>query len=261
MTSLIEAGIGVQKFHSEDGQEQYEIALDPSEPIEAIDSMLQAREIISWTALKHHKRAFFMPKMTARRDASGLHMHISYTKADSAHSTFHDPFLSGVLNRLPLLCLFGMPSPLSYFRPKEKCWRENLVAWGTENRHAPIRQIQPQHWEMRFVDTTANPYLAFASIVTAGIVGVELCETMDVVQNRTSPVKLSLEKKRELGMVTTLPKSLEEAIEIGEQGWRELDTFVNLKLLEIYMCVKQSEAKQFSGRTLEELAGFYADVS
>lgn len=123
-----------------------------------------------------------------------------------------------------------------------------------------MRQIRPQHWEFRFVDTTANPYLALASILAAGAIGVEEREPLDLADNRESPARLSLEERQNLGIKTSMPKSLEEAMKIAQQGWQGLDRYINEKMLGLYLLVKESELKRFAGRSSEELAKFYADV-
>lgn len=131
VANLKEAGIGVQQYHSEEGEGQYEISLDPMRPLAAIDTMLQAQEIVKLTAVRHSMQALFVPKPFAAREASGLHIHVSYTHPGSSDTDFRTGFLAGVLNRLPLLCAFGMPSELSYRRLQDTLHFQNLVSWGT----------------------------------------------------------------------------------------------------------------------------------
>ncbi|KAE8141339.1 hypothetical protein BDV38DRAFT_268588 [Aspergillus pseudotamarii] len=146
---LLDAGVGIQSFHTEGRRGQYEISLDPLPPLQAVDELVLVHDRMKRVFSRHGYIATVCPKPVAgRRQAIGQHTHISVHPPHCESS-----FLAGMLNRLGSLS-------------------GDLVAWGTQDREVPIRKMSPGHWEIRCVDATANMYLTLASILSAGILGL-----------------------------------------------------------------------------------------
>lgn len=174
---LEEMGIPVQQFHSESGPGQYEFVLPPLPPLAAIDTLIQARQAIHQIAHTHGLRATLHP-MPLNGVGSGQHAHISLnsTSLSAAELARKDhSFASAVLAHLPSICAFSLPNEVSYKRVGDDLWTGGAwVAWGTQNREVPLRRVSsPERWELRCLDGLANPYLALAAVVAAGLVGME----------------------------------------------------------------------------------------
>lgn len=115
--ALEEMGIEVQQFHAESGPGQYEFVLPPHPPLLAIDTLIQARQVIAQIASLHGLRATLHPKPF---EGMGTAAH--------AHVSLHPPerdmqfFVGGVLKHLPAICAFTMPEEVSYGRVADNSW-------------------------------------------------------------------------------------------------------------------------------------------
>lgn len=129
---LEQSGIDIEKFHSESGFGQYEFVLPPKPVIEAIDTLYQARQIITRTARKHHLHATFhpWPLQSGRQFGAGSHAHLSLNAKDNgslsstclAPSEIFQRFWAGILNNLQGICALSMPEAESYKRVTENSW-------------------------------------------------------------------------------------------------------------------------------------------
>ncbi len=156
-----------------------------------------------------------------------------------------DQFLAGVLQRLPLLCGFGMPSQDSYQRVQPMCvgaW----VAYGTGNRDTPVRKIRNGHYEFRAIDSTANMYLVLAAYIAAGLLGLQ--ERQDLCWNdcQVAVSTLDNQAREMLGITTEMPKSLAESLAILDDGWMGLDQLLSIEFLDRYSAVKKAEQMTLS---------------
>lgn len=155
---------------------------------------------------------------------SSAHVHLS-VHSQGEHkeveklSPSESSFLSGVLEHLPALPAITLPIPASYKRMMDGVWSGGTyVGWGTENREAPVRLVNAtspssRRFEMRFVDGTANPYLALTAIVSAGMAGIK-AKTPLTVKDIPGPIaaaQMSEEERRSYGVVKRLPLSWQEA--------------------------------------------------
>jgi glutamine synthetase len=101
-------------------------------------------------------------------------------------------FFGGILSHLPALLPFTAPSPGaawgSYARLRPGCWAGAFACWGWDNREAPLRATRPggaesTNVEYKALDGTANPYVALAALVCAGLAGLaEGCRLPPPVQ-------------------------------------------------------------------------------
>ena len=108
---LEEMGIDVQQFHAESGQGQYEFVLAPSPPLHAVDTLIQARQVVAQIASLHGLRATLHPKPFPGL-GTAAHAHISLHPPDREMAFF----VGGVLAHLPAICAFSMPEAVSYGR-------------------------------------------------------------------------------------------------------------------------------------------------
>ncbi|KAF2870947.1 developmental protein-like protein fluG [Massariosphaeria phaeospora] len=215
-TSLDTMGIELQQFHAESGAGQYEFVLAPLPPLLAIDALIQARQAIAQIAALHNLRATLHPSPFPGT-GTGAHTHISLNPPD------HDMqfFVGGVLRHLPALCAFTMPAADSYARVVDDRWSGGTwVAWGTQNREAPLRRVGPGRWELRCVDGLANMYIAVAAVLAAGLLGLARNEAEFTEKDlHVNPAKLSEGDRAVLGVRERMPRGVEEALQrLGEDG-------------------------------------------
>ncbi|KAF1956705.1 developmental protein-like protein fluG [Byssothecium circinans] len=238
-TSLDDMGIELQQFHSESGPGQYEFVLAPLPPLAAIDSLLQARQVISQVAALHGLRATLHPQPFAEV-GTAAHVHISMDPPDRDMQFF----VGGVLRHLPAICAFAMPEAESYGRVKDDHWTGGTyIAWGTQNRETPLRRVSPGRWEVRCLDGFANMYFALSALLAAGMIGLKRNET-DYLQKdvQYNPAQLDDEGRAAYGIVDKLPSSLGEALQALSID-NELNEALAEGLVREYLLMKGSEGE------------------
>ena len=118
--------------------------------------------------------ADFSPKPLAEEPGSGMHLNISVHSGDGTDYT--DAFMAGILKYIREITLFLNPSEQSYAR-LGKMEAPRYVSWAVQNRSQLIRiPADPsgrRRIELRSPDPLANPYLAFALLIRAGLYGIE----------------------------------------------------------------------------------------
>lgn len=157
----------------------------------------------------------FHAHISVHRTSEGGHHH---QKPKETLSDFESSFLAGVLDDLPAVAAFALPTPASYRRVVDGAFTGGTyVSWGAENRECPIRLCNAKspgsrNFEIRPLDGTANIYLALASIIGLGYAGIKSKRRLRVQNYSGSFGAASLsEKEREaLGIVQRMPLSWEE---------------------------------------------------
>ncbi|KAJ4857825.1 glutamine synthetase, catalytic domain-containing protein [Trichoderma breve] len=230
VVALMDAGVKIDAFQSEGNRGQYEIALGPLPPVQAVDQLLLVHDTLKHIFARHGLVATMSPRpLPSRRQSSGQHAHISINPPQDEES-----FLAGMLQRLPQLCAFGLPYEISYERVKP-VFAGNMVSWGTEDRTVPIRKVKAGHWEFRSLDATANMYLALAAILSAGILG---CVTKEPLVLKDCGIELHSDNK----YGETLPQSLDEALNRLETTFEELENVMESRIIRHYLQMKKYEA-------------------
>ncbi|KAL0568953.1 hypothetical protein V5O48_013021 [Marasmius crinis-equi] len=218
------SNLSLQMLHSEAAPGQYEVVSGPLSPVDAADQVIFVRELITNVASKHGLHATFSPRPFDGTAGSSAHIHISVhrkgaEKPNHGMSAEESSFLAGVLENLPALPAITLPTVASYRRMTDGVWSGGTyVHYGTENREAPIRLTNAtspgsRNFEMRFVDGTANPYLALAAILGAGLTGLKTgkkLEAKDCVGPRCA-WEMSQEEREALGIKKRMPLNIEEA--------------------------------------------------
>ena len=272
--ALKDMGIKVTQFHKESAGGQYEFALLYKPVLEMCDKLLLARTAIVAIAMRHQLKASFIPKYSAKGAGNGNHAHISFRETGSPKNVFPDPkekyglsnlgqhFMAGVLKHLSVLTNFTAPSPNSFTRLVPGCFSGAFVCWGVDNREAPVRLTStgdngsPTNFEFKLMDASANPYVAMAALITAGMDGIR-GNLLLPEQVYTDPINLSEEERATRGIVR-LPTSTGEAVQLLETGagdiFREAlgPAFVNLLRV-----IRKREGDVFDKCTLDEQAAKY----
>ncbi len=210
---------------------QCEIDLYRDSLIAMADSILTYKYVINNVASKNGLIATTMPKPIFGDNASGMHVASSLWKGE--HNQFHDPqdqyaelsqlgryYVGGLLEHSRALCAIVAPTTNSYRRLVPGYEAPVYIAWSRRNRSANVRipiyekgkeAEGAKRAEFRTPDTSANPYLAFAAILCAGLDGIK--KKIDPGNPVDEDIyKLTPERRRELG-VGDLPGSLSESID------------------------------------------------
>lgn len=143
----------------------------------------------------------------------------------NAHSNSSDPkdtltatqqsFLQGLVDHLPSIAALLLPTSASYARVQDGVWSGGSFAcWGYDNREATVRltgSAANRHFEVRSLDGTANPYVALAGIIGAGMDGIY--EQRKLVQTECKGIAGALDQRvrDDMGIVGSMPKSLQAA--------------------------------------------------
>lgn len=227
---LGEQDIPIELIHTESAPGQLEVVLGySSNVLQLADDVVLARETISACAKKHRMKAVFLPKTSMMTAGSGCHLHFSFRNVGGSVSSvdnnaFSDPtqptgislqggsFIEGILNHLPSLLSFSLPTANSFRRMGPGCWTGSSVGWSTEDKEVPLRVCvdlntqEATNVELKLSDSTANIYLELAMILVAGMDGMKnkkkLRPMIDDIANEPLPntlqESLDLLKKNEL---------------------------------------------------------------
>ena len=239
--SLSDAGIQLELFHAESSTGQYEFVLPPLPPLEAVDTLLHAREIIYTIAGSHAMRATLFPKPFPTAAGTASHAHISISSPAGDDTDVYESFYAGILRHLCAIVAFTYSNPESYARMVDGCWAGGRwVTWGTQNREAALRKIAGSHWEVKVLDGFANMYLAMAALIAAGTNGVEHRDSLTWHDCLEDPATLSAEERKQLGIEQGLPIDLSQAMKALSRD-DMLRTVLGNQVVDRYISVKTTE--------------------
>ena len=250
--ALAKSGIFLEQWHPESSSGQYEFVLPPLAPLEAVDTLLLAREIICTIAALYSMRATLHPKPFPMMAGTASHVHISISSPNGQQKEVYESFYAGILSHLRAICAFTYSNRASYDRVADGCWAGGRwVTWGTQNRETPLRKIAGSHWEIKCLDGLANMYLAIAAIISAGVEGVAAQTTLDWEDCEKDPAMCSAEERAKLGIEEALPATLEEALEELEED-DGLGEMLGREVIARYIGVKKAEADLLNGMEADE---------
>jgi glutamine synthetase len=164
---------------------QHEINFTHDAPLAMADLHTVFKHGVKEIAAQHGKAVSFMAKYAPAEAGSSCHLHLSLWSG--SRSLFWDPrkktgsklfrqFLGGLMRYSPELCLFFAPTVNSYKRFQPGSWAPTRMAWATDNRTTGFRIVGHDatfRIENRMPGADANPYLAFAAMLAAGLAGVQ----------------------------------------------------------------------------------------
>ncbi|MCC7438873.1 MAG: type I glutamate--ammonia ligase [Armatimonadetes bacterium] len=189
--SLQEFGIDVEALHHEVAIGQHEIDFRYCDALAGADASVTLRYAFKSIAQRHGLHATFMPKPIAGINGSGMHVHQSLFTTEGQNlmfdadgvyslSNFARSFIAGQMHHIKALNAIINPTVNSYKRLVVGYEAPVNVAWGQRNRSVLIRvprytpgREKAVRVEIRCPDPAANPYLAFAVLLAAGLDGVE----------------------------------------------------------------------------------------
>jgi glutamine synthetase len=174
------AGIPVESSKGEAWAGQHEINFRFADALTAADGHAIYKNGIKELAQQHGCSVTFMAKPDHRWIGSSCHIHSSLWKdgrnAFDGESEVFRQYLAGQIAHAAELAVFLAPNVNSYKRYAAGTWAPTTLAWGNDNRTCGFRIVghgQRLHPESRIPGADANPYLAFAALLAAGLDGVE----------------------------------------------------------------------------------------
>jgi len=226
MQVLEEVGLEITLGHHEVGQAQGEIGVKFGTLVEAADNVQKYKYVVKMVAHLNGKTATFMPKPLFGDNGNGMHTHQSLWKdgknlfykeggyGNLSETALH--YIGGIFKHAQALAAFTNASTNSYKRLIPGFEAPSILTYSSQNRSASCRipwgaGEKATRVEMRFPDSTANPYLAFTAMMLAGL---------DGIKNKDIPIgpmdedlfELSLDEIREKG-IPQMPHTLRESLE------------------------------------------------
>lgn len=187
VTVMQNMGLSVEKHHHEVAPSQCEIGIKFSTLLDSADNMQIYKHVVHNVAHSYGKSATFLPKPIFGDNGSGMHCHQSVWKsgkpifagkgyAELSENAIY--YIGGIIKHARALNAFTNPSTNSYKRLVPGYEAPVLLAYSARNRSAACRiPVSPtpasKRIEVRFPDAVANPYLAFAAMLMAGLDGIE----------------------------------------------------------------------------------------
>jgi glutamine synthetase len=221
-------GVRVEVHHHEVGTAQQEIDIRYNSLKTQADTVMLYKYTVRNVARRHGKTATFMPKPLFGDNGSGMHVHQSLWRggqplffAEGRYANLSDlgrAYLAGILYHVPALLAFTNPTTNSYRRLVPGYEAPVNIVFSRGNRSAAIRipvteRPEATRIEFRTPDPTANPYLAFAAILLAGLDGIR--RGLDPTQLGYGPVDKNIYElgPEEREGIASVPGSLDAAIE------------------------------------------------
>jgi glutamine synthetase len=225
--ALQNLGIQVEYHHHEVAESQHEIDLRYNETSKMADSAIIYKYIVKQAAHAAGHYASFMPKPIFGVNGSGMHVHQSLFRGDTnamadpsdphGLSTTAKQYIAGLLKYAQPLCSFWAPTVNSYKRLVPGYEAPVYIAWSQQNRSALVRlpafvkgKEKSVRCELRCADPSANPYLAFATMLGAGLAGIE--EKLQLEPAQVDNLYHISELEREKRGIKSLPGNLHEAL-------------------------------------------------
>ena len=184
---LEELGFEIEASHHEAAPGQHEIDWKYADAVEACDNIQTFKLVVKTIARKHGLHASFMPKPINGVHGSGMHFNMSlfneegnafYDEEDSMglSKTAHE-FIAGLLKHAKAYTAICNPTVNSYKRLTPGFEAPVHIAWSASNRsplvRVPTSRGMSTRVELRSVDPSANPYLALAVLLKAGLSGIQ----------------------------------------------------------------------------------------
>lgn len=222
--TLEDMGFVVEASHHEVAPAQHEIDFKYDEALTTADNIMTFKLAVKTIAKRHGLHATFMPKPKSGVNGSGMHINMSLSK--DGRNIFDDPFgkmglsreayyfIGGIIRHMKGMTAVTNPLVNSYKRLVPGYEAPVYIAWSATNRSPLIRipavRGEGTRIELRCPDPSANPYLALAVCLRAGLDGIEN-KIMPPESVDCNIFAMSVEEKKKLG-IEAVPGTLIEAV-------------------------------------------------
>jgi glutamine synthetase len=257
VTIIKQMGVEVEKHHHEVATAQHELGIKFSTLVKCADNMQIYKYVVHNVAATYGKSATFMPKPVFGDNGSGMHVHQSIWKggkplfAGKKYADLSDAalyYIGGIIKHAKALNAITNPTTNSYKRLVPGYEAPVLLAYSSRNRSASCRipfvnSPKGKRVEVRFPDPCANPYLACAAMLMAGLDGIK----NKIDPGAAADKDLYHLPPKELAKIPTVCGSLEEAIHALEKDNEFLqkgDVF-SADMIESYLDLKREEWDRF----------------
>jgi glutamine synthetase len=230
MVEVLDAlGFQVEAAHHEIAPGQHEIDFRYDDALATADRLSLFKTVVRFVAHRHGLFACFMPKPLNGINGSGMHVHQSLER--NGRNAFSDPegrhglsevmrlYVGGLLRHARGMCAITNPLVNSFKRLVPGYEAPVHVSWALQNRTALIRVPAPREegtrLELRMPDPAANPYLALAVQIAAGMDGIR--EQLDPGEPINKDIWAMGERERSRLRIERLPRHLGEALDVLEE--------------------------------------------
>ncbi len=241
--TLEKLGIPIEYSHHENGPSQHEIDLRYTDALSMADAVMTYKLVVKEIASVHGVYASFMPKPRADAPGSGMHVHQSLVDLEG-NNLFYDEsdplgynlsdlakhYLAGILKYAPEFCLVTNQYVNSYKRLIGGGDVPACLSWARTSRSTLLRVpgYRPHRpdacrIELRSPDPAANPYLAFAVMLAAGLAGIEEGLVPPDPMEGGGHIDYSSDAAKQAGL-SMLPANLGEAVELFAESQLMKDT-------------------------------------
>lgn len=225
-SSMLDYGLPIEACNPETGPGQFEINLRYAASLRAADDAFLFKSAVKEVVAQQDLLATFMAKPSSHWAGNSCHLHVSL-RDDDGRPVFADPqrpegisrtmgyFAAGVLETMAELTALMAPTPNSYRRFVPYSWAGTTATWGVDNRSTGLRAIcegrDGTRLEHRQPGGDANPYIVTATLLAAGLHGIEK-------ELEPPPLTDFDVYARPSGELPSLPKSLGEALELLDRS-------------------------------------------
>ncbi len=265
--TLEKMGIPVEYSHHEVAPSQHEIDLRYADAATMADNVMTYRLVVKEIALQNGVYATFMPKPIFGQNGSGMHVHQSlFSKDGNAFFDANDPegfnlsevakhYIAGLLKYAPEFTAVTNPLVNSYKRLVPGYEAPVYIAWARRNRSALVRvpmykpgKENATRLELRSPDPSANPYLAFAVMLGAGLKGIE--DKLPLMPEATNNIFHMSDAELETAGINILPGTLGEAIDLFENS-ELMKEVLGEHIHEFYVANKRKEWDEYRMQVTE----------
>ncbi|MEH6557490.1 MAG: glutamate--ammonia ligase [Oceanicoccus sp.] len=263
MCNAMEAmGLDIEVHHHEVGTAgQCEIGVGPNTAVKKADEIQIFKYCVHNVAHAYGKTATFMPKPLVGDNGSGMHVHQSLSKdgtnimAGDVYGGLSETalyYIGGIIKHARALNAFANASTNSYKRLVPGFEAPVMLAYSARNRSASIRipfvpNPKARRIEVRFGDPTANPYLMFASMLMAGL---------DGIQNKIHPGDAADKDlydlpAEEAAEIPTVASSLEQALAAldADRAFLTAGGVMDDDMIDAYIALKSEEVEKLNMTT------------
>ncbi|MEE3420276.1 MAG: glutamine synthetase family protein [Lachnospiraceae bacterium] len=213
--ALLDMGITPESSHHEQGPGQNEIDFRYGSALTTADNTETFKWAVRNIAESSGNWASFAPKPMREYPGNGMHINISVDSEDGQNHM--EAFMAGILHYICDMTLFLNPRRNSYYRFGQM-EAPTYISWSQQNRSQLIRipatKGEHKRFELRSPDPEANPYLAFALLIYAGLEGIEQNMKLDEPVDRNL---YDIETTEGLHL-RRLPYTIEEAVRYAKQS-------------------------------------------
>lgn len=249
--AMEDMGYNIDSSHHEIAPAQHEIDFSYDDALVTADKIITFKVAARTIARRYGLHATFMPKPRAEVNGSGMHLRLRLIKdgknilmdENGELSEEGRAFLAGILYHIPGMTAILNPLVNSYKRLVpgfEAPWE---LTWSASQRNALIRvRKNSQDIELRSPDGAANPYLAFALCMAAGVDGIN--RNMEAQEELLEDLRRLSEEERIGKGIVTLPENLGEALHAMKEDQLVCDTLGN-DFSSKYLKAKRKEWKGY----------------